>query len=167
MKTYSRRQLMMLGTGVGAGLVGVMLSVPALGFLFSPLFVQRRVQWVRIGPVDRVPVGTPTPLIAHLPADEGWPVPTQPRIVYVVRKDDGTLRAFSNICTHMQCDVHWEKALGQFLCPCHGGLYDIDGKNVGGPPPEPLPEWVHRVRLDPASGEHVLEIQNELSESGV
>jgi Rieske Fe-S protein len=35
--------------------------------------------------------------------------------------------------------------LRQFLCPCHGGLYDISGVNVGGPPPKPLPEYVHRI----------------------
>ena len=165
-KKYSRRQLMMLGTGLGAGVVGLMLSTPALGFLLSPLFIQRRVQWVTVGPIDTVPVGTPTPLIAELPADEGWPTPPQPRVVYVLKKDDGSMRAFSNICTHMQCDVHWEPRLGQFLCPCHGGLYDIDGNNVGGPPPEPLPQWVHRVHID-AQGRRILEIQNELSEPGV
>jgi Rieske Fe-S protein len=45
----------------------------------------------------------------------------------------------------MNCPVHWDDALRQFLCPCHGGLYDIKGQNIGGPPPLPLPQYVHRI----------------------
>ena len=30
-------------------------------------------------------------------------------------------------------------------CPCHDGYYDLQGKNVSGPPPRPLPE--HRVSV--------------------
>jgi menaquinol-cytochrome c reductase iron-sulfur subunit len=163
-KRYSRRQMMILGTGVGASVIGLMLSAPALGFLLSPLFIQRRTVWVTVGPIDRVPVGTPTPLVAHIPAEQGWPVPSEPRIVYVVKKADGKLHTFANICTHMQCDVHWQPSLNQFVCPCHGGLYDIDGQNVGGPPPQPLPQWIHRVRFDPVQQQHILEIQNTLDE---
>jgi Rieske Fe-S protein len=73
--------------------------------------------------------------------------------------------ALSNICSHMQCDVHWDQQLGQFLCPCHGGLYNIEGANIGGPPPQPLPQWIHRVTVDPQTNQHMLEIQNSLNES--
>jgi Rieske Fe-S protein len=59
----------------------------------------------------------------------------------------------------MQCPVRWEPPLGQFLCPCHGGLYAIDGTNVGGPPPKPLPEYVHRLVGN------VLYIENRFTES--
>ena len=45
----------------------------------------------------------------------------------------------------MSWDVRWQANLGQFECPCHGGLYTIDGQNVGGPPPKPLPQYVHRT----------------------
>ena len=57
MKQYSRRQLLVMGTGAGATLVGVMLSIPALGFLLSPLFTKKRIAWVQVGPVDDVPTG--------------------------------------------------------------------------------------------------------------
>jgi menaquinol-cytochrome c reductase iron-sulfur subunit len=48
----------------------------------------------------------------------------------------------------MQCDVHWEEEMQLFLCPCHGGLYNRWGLNVGGPPPKPLPEYRHRIDAD-------------------
>jgi len=146
------------------GLVGVMLSVPAIGFLLSPLFGKQTTTWVRVGPIDAVPVNQPTPLIAEVPVGTGYPTPPVQRIVYVVKTPDGQMRALSNICTHMQCDVHWDAMQGNFLCPCHGGLYDIDGTNIGGPPPQPPAQWAHRTRVD-NQGRAILEIQNTLDES--
>ncbi|HEX4580383.1 MAG TPA: Rieske 2Fe-2S domain-containing protein [Candidatus Dormibacteraeota bacterium] len=164
MKQLTRREALTRGTGLGLGLVGVMLSVPAVGFLLSPLFLKQRSSWVTVGPIDGIPVGKPTPLVAEVPVGTGYPTPPVRRVVYVVKKPDGGMLALSNICTHMQCDVHWDPQLGNFLCPCHGGLYDIDGNNVGGPPPQPLPQWVHRTSTD-AAGRTILEIENKLNES--
>ena len=164
MHRYTRRQVLVRATGLGAGAIGVMLSIPALGFLLSPLFTQRRTYWVRVGPIDDIPVDVPTVRYAMLPNEQGWDTPPSKRVVYVVRKADGSTLALSNICSHMQCDVHWDQRLNQFLCPCHGGLYDRYGTNIGGPPPQPLPQWISRITYDGASNQHVLEIQNTLNE---
>ncbi|MBJ7610637.1 MAG: ubiquinol-cytochrome c reductase iron-sulfur subunit [Candidatus Dormibacteraeota bacterium] len=163
MKKMSRREVLIRGTGLGMGLIGVMLSVPAVGFLLSPLFTKQKLTWITVGPIDEVPVNQPTAMIAEVPVGTGYPTPPVKRIVYVVKKRDGPTLALSNICTHMQCDVHWDPSLGNFLCPCHGGLYDIDGNNTGGPPPQPLAQWVHRTHTD-AQGRTILEIQNQLDE---
>lgn len=164
MKELSRRDLLVRGTGLGMGLVGLMLSVPAVGFLLSPLFTKQRITWITVGPIDAVPVGTPVPFVAEVPVGTGYPTPPVKRVVYVVKKADGNMRCLSNICTHMQCDVHWDPNLGNFLCPCHGGLYDVEGNNVGGPPPQPLAQWVHRIHTDD-QGRTILEIENRLDES--
>jgi Rieske Fe-S protein len=38
---------------------------------------------------------------------------------------------------------------GEFLCPCHGGIYDINGGYVGGPPPRDMYAYPQReVRED-------------------
>ena len=54
----------------------------------------------------------------------------------VFRAEDGTLKAFDSKCTHAGCNVSYEGE--RFFCHCHGGVYDLDGKNVAGPPPKPL-----------------------------
>lgn len=163
-ETVSRRRFLVRLTGLGAGLISLMLSVPALGFLLSPLFASRRESWVTVGPVDDLPIDLPVARTVYVPLDTGFQVPPVPRVVYLVRRHDGNLRVLSNTCTHMQCNVHYEQRLGQFLCPCHGGLYDLDGINRGGPPPQPLAQWVHRFTTD-ASGRRILEIANRLEES--
>lgn len=46
--------------------------------------------------------------------------------------------ALSAICTHKGCPVAWNAAAKQFACPCHGGKFDMAGRNIAGPPPSPL-----------------------------
>jgi Rieske Fe-S protein len=162
MRALTRRQWLTI-TAAGSGLITAMLTVPALGYLLSPLFQQPRRQTFRVGAIDHVPVETPTPLRVGVVAGEAYDTTPVERIVYVVRKADGTTLALTNTCTHMQCNVHWRDDLKQFLCPCHGGLYDIDGTNVGGPPPSPLPQWVHHTRQE--EGATVLYIENRYDSS--
>lgn len=57
--------------------------------------------------------------------------------VIVVHVDD-RFAAFSATCTHLGCIVKWAGNEKSFDCPCHGGKFDLAGKVVSGPPPEPL-----------------------------
>ena len=50
----------------------------------------------------------------------------------------GGLAAFSAVCSHLGCLVNYRRDKHEFVCPCHGGRYDLSGKNVSGPPPLPL-----------------------------
>jgi Rieske Fe-S protein len=162
----TRRQALITGTAVLSGAIGLMLSIPAIGFVISPLFAARRSSWVRVGVLEQVPLDTPTPFTVAVPIDQGPPTEPVPRTVYVVRRRSGQVYVLSNTCSHMQCNVHWDPKLGasgQFLCPCHGGLYDITGQNVGGPPPSPLPPWRHRISTLP-DGSRLLEIENQYGE---
>ncbi len=36
-------------------------------------------------------------------------------------------------------------AAERFICPCHGGVYDLLGRRVGGPPVRPLDRFYTRV----------------------
>ena len=56
----------------------------------------------------------------------------------LIRTPAGELRAFSAVCTHLNCTVQYRPDLTQIWCACHNGHYDLNGKNVAGPPPRPL-----------------------------
>jgi cytochrome b6-f complex iron-sulfur subunit len=60
--------------------------------------------------------------------------------VLVFRSPQG-FRAYSAICTHLGCIVAWSEAHHDIECPCHAGVFDINGKVVSGPPPRPLSEY--------------------------
>jgi Rieske Fe-S protein len=66
--------------------------------------------------------------------------------VILIRAGEGEYRAFSATCTHLQCVVEFRKAERDIFCNCHNGQYDLNGRNIAGPPPRPLtPFAVHRV----------------------
>ena len=60
------------------------------------------------------------------------------RPAVVVRMTTGEFRAFSAVCTHLQCTVQYRPDLEMVWCECHNGRFDLTGRNVGGPPPRPL-----------------------------
>ena len=65
-----------------------------------------------------------------------FPFGTEPGLL--VRRRDGSYRAFSGVCTHLACTVQYKPEDGLIWCACHNGYYDIEGRNVSGPPPRPL-----------------------------
>ncbi len=60
-----------------------------------------------------------------------------------------TINVLSNSCAHLGCPVRWVivEGHGEFLCPCHGGIYDINGGWVGGPPPRGMYRYT-QVRIE-------------------
>ncbi len=61
--------------------------------------------------------------------------------VILVRTSAGDFRAFTATCTHLDCTVQFRKDMGLIWCACHNGKYDLNGRNVAGPPPRPLDEY--------------------------
>jgi cytochrome b6-f complex iron-sulfur subunit len=66
----------------------------------------------------------------------------------LVLGNDGEYRAFSAICTHLSCTVQYRTDLREIWCACHNGLYDLNGRNISGPPPRPLDTYLVHVRGD-------------------
>jgi cytochrome b6-f complex iron-sulfur subunit len=126
--TIGRRRLItyLLGFSVVATLGGVL--TPILGYLWPP-------SRALVGEKGRVQVGTTT----DFPAGQGKVVPVNDKPVIVVNTDQGGLRAFSAICTHLGCVVEWDKQRQFILCPCHDGRFNpLNGAVISGPPPAPL-----------------------------
>ena len=82
---------------------------------------------VKLGPSNRLPNGQA--------AEYQDPSDGQPDIL--IRQSDGSLNAFSAVCTHAGCTVGYQG--GEIVCPCHGGVYSAQtGQVLAGPPPAPL-----------------------------
>ena len=61
--------------------------------------------------------------------------------VILIRTANDEVRAFSATCTHLDCTVQFRKDFGMIWCACHNGKYDLNGRNISGPPPRPLDEF--------------------------
>lgn len=59
---------------------------------------------------------------------------------------EGEYRAMAATCTHLDCTVQYRADLHQVWCACHNGLYDLNGRNISGPPPRPLETYSVHVR---------------------
>ncbi len=63
----------------------------------------------------------------------------------VLNRPGKGLVVLSRVCTHLGCLVQYDKDNKRLLCPCHAGVYDLEGNIVSGPPPKPLPKLPFRV----------------------
>lgn len=52
----------------------------------------------------------------------------------LIMRDDAGLKAFSSVCPHLGCRVHWEGDKNEFFCPCHKGIFNSNGVAISGPP---------------------------------
>jgi len=66
----------------------------------------------------------------------------------LIMNSDGTYRALSGTCTHLGCTVQYRSDLREVWCACHNGIYDLNGRNVSGPPPRPLDVFDVHLRGD-------------------
>ena len=69
----------------------------------------------------------------------------------LIHAADGGYRAMSATCTHLSCTVQYRDDLREVWCACHNGKYNLDGRNVSGPPPRPLEAFDVQLR-----GEEIL-----------
>jgi cytochrome b6-f complex iron-sulfur subunit len=56
----------------------------------------------------------------------------------IINRPEKGFIAFSRTCTHLGCLVEFSKSSQKIICPCHAGMYDLDGTVESGPPPKPL-----------------------------
>ena len=156
-ETVTRRRFM-TGTVHGAGALFTMgFTLPALAFAIGPIFDNTSLPWQPIGPPDRFPNDNYVPVIITVGPGIGEAGKTT---VYVRARNaavDTTPPnqynrwvAISTRCAHLGCPVRWVPAAERFICPCHGGVYDLQGERVGGPPPRPLDRFY--TRLNAATG---------------
>jgi Rieske Fe-S protein len=64
----------------------------------------------------------------------------------LIRLRDGSYRAFAATCTHLNCTVQYRADMQRIWCACHNGMFDLNGRNVSGPPPRPLEQYNVHLR---------------------
>lgn len=129
-----------------SGLIGLVLSVPILAYLLTPLIRRAPGVWLDVGPLDQFKVGETVQIAIEDPSPLPWAGQTTRTSIWLRRSDESTFTAFAVNCTHLACPVNWQPKARIFLCPCHGGVFYGDGRVAAGPPPGPLPRYDARVQ---------------------
>ncbi len=151
-ETITRRRFMTATAHGAGGVAAASFALPALGFAFGPVFKSSPHRWEVVGTIYEFPDNNYIPVVITLQPNIG----EAGKSTVYMRKfnpeidtdpyDKGTpYIAISSRCAHVGCPVRWVDASERFICPCHGGVYDLLGRRVGGPPVRPLDRFYTRV----------------------
>jgi menaquinol-cytochrome c reductase iron-sulfur subunit len=131
----NRRSFLGVLLGLGSFFVGTLLSVPLLRFALFPLL--RRTTELKNSPVGKVDefssLTEPVMRTIEIEQVDGWRKATSEKAVYVTKDSQGQLCVLTSICPHLGCTVPWNKEKHQFVCPCHGATFSLDGTRISGP----------------------------------
>lgn len=149
----TRRRFLSLFTNLLMAVIGLMVAIPALGYFLAPLRRKSGTEgaglaFLDVGPVSDIPVGEWRLLSLEMVHEDGWRKTRVKHAVWVRRQGEGdqAVTVLSSICPHLGCPINWHPDQSQFICPCHGGLFDTDGKHTGGPPPRSMDPLEFEVR---------------------
>jgi menaquinol-cytochrome c reductase iron-sulfur subunit len=150
-ESMTRRRAFTVASQAIGGVAAAAVALPAIGFAIAPIFHRGKERWEAVGQVDDFTADTYKQVVFTLVPGIGEAGKTT---AYVRRADPstfssesaGTYIALSTRCAHLGCPVRFVSAAGNFICPCHGGVYDFEGKVIGGPPVRPLDRFQTRVR---------------------
>jgi len=120
----------LLGGGVAASLAS--FFYPVVRFVNPPAVAEASVNEVDAGKVQ------------DLKPNSGKIVKFGNKPALLVRINDTEWKAFSAVCTHLNCTVQYRESRRDIWCACHNGTYNLNGQVVSGPPPRPLEELVCR-----------------------
>ena len=152
----NRRTAFSIGVQAIGGIAGAAILLPAIGFAAAPLFEQEKEPWQAVGPTSDFSPDTYRPVVITAVENigetgkttayirRGNPQVTANQTKYPPESPDEYI-AISTRCAHVGCPVRFVQASGNFICPCHGGVYGFLGERIGGPPVRPLDRFQTRV----------------------
>jgi Rieske Fe-S protein len=109
---------------------------PVIKYLIPPEVQEVSVNSITVGAIQDFPISTSKIMrFGRKP-------------ILVLRKKNGDFRAFSATCTHLDCNVQFKSDTEQIWCACHNGFYNLEGKNIAGPPPKPLAQYSVNISED-------------------
>ena len=144
-ENVSRRNFMKMAISAIGGLIGAGFGIPAIAYIIGPALKSEQADWIRIGSLSTIELGTPMLFKSTVIRQNGWMVEEEEVGVYVLTEDGRNYHAMSNICTHLGCRIRWIAEREKFFSPCHNGVFDKHGYVVSGPPPRPLDEFETKI----------------------
>lgn len=150
MENNSRRNFLKIASYTLGGALAAGVAVPVVGLAIHPWMKETvfgTADFIAIGTLEDFPVGLPKKITITSSKMDAWNIfdGLVMGSVWVVRSGDNALRVFSVNCPHLGCGVDWGEDLKQFLCPCHGGVFDINGQKLSGPSPRDMYSYETKI----------------------
>lgn len=127
------------------GVIGVLLGIPIIGAMLSPVINPPQGVWRAVGAVNHFKVGDTVEVTFLNPSPDPWAGLVARNAAWLRRNSTTEFTAYAIYCQHLGCPVRWESGAQLFLCPCHGGAYYADGNVAAGPPQRALQRYKVRT----------------------
>jgi len=148
----SRRDFFAWVAVAGSTVIGAMLTIPAVAYVFDPVVRGRgqRGRWIRVAPLHTLSRERPVaaPVIGE--KVDAWTKAPAVRLgtvwLRVVGEGDGSVVAWNAECPHLGCKVGFDAKKSCFDCRCHDSTFALeDGAVQRGPSPRGLDPLEARV----------------------
>lgn len=139
-RTFLRRAIFAIG-----GFMGGVIGLPAAIHTISPALKEEHQSWIEVGAIAGFQPNLPKKVDYVIYKKDGWIEEPSAKSCWVVKKSDSSFVIYDPRCTHLGCPFSWHADKNQFLCPCHTGIFDLEGNVVSGPPPRPLRRFASKV----------------------
>ena len=142
-------------------LFGGLLGIPAVAFLLDPRNrVAQDNEFKTVARFSDLPVGQPQQVVIRAIRRDAWTLHPDEVIgrVWLARREGDEIDAFTTSCPHLGCSVNFENKEKLFICPCHGGTFDVRGQRVERPGvANPAPRGMDRLacQRDPVHPEFI------------
>jgi len=151
----SRRGFFELVIAFLSALATLALAVPFVGSLVGPAFQKKKEHFAKVAALDSLPVGVPVEVKYSDLVEDAFITQMTMNMVWVIKHSPANVTVYSPICPHLGCSYNWDPEANRFACPCHGSVWTIDGRVIGGPAPRPLDTLPAKIE----NGELYVELQ--------
>jgi Rieske Fe-S protein len=145
-----RRRFMTYCTEILLAGLSLLVAIPAIGYLLAPLWKREGAEagFIDMGRLADLPIGEWRLLALEMVHQDGWKKAKFRHSLWVRRKaaSDQEVTVLSPICPHLGCPINWHPDRSQFVSPCHGGVFDAEGRYIAGPPPRSMDPIEFQVR---------------------
>lgn len=143
-----RRTFLARACGILAAPLAAVIGYPLVASLVGTIYRKSILQFSKTPGFPGAPDGQPAELsFPYIKTDAYLRTQTTEQ-VWVIKHTPTNATVFSPICPHMGCRYNWHPRLQKFICPCHGSIFSITGKVLGGPAPRPLDTLPHKIEND-------------------
>jgi menaquinol-cytochrome c reductase iron-sulfur subunit len=140
-----RRRFLSRACGILAASLAVVIGSPLVASLVGTINRKPKMLFSKTPGFPTAPEGQPIKLRLNYVKTDAYMQTQTSEEVWVVKHSASKATVFSPICPHLGCRTDWHPESEHFICPCHGSVFSITGKVLGGPSPRSMDSLSHKI----------------------
>jgi Rieske Fe-S protein len=155
-----RRSFLKWATHGLSALFAAILGIPAIAYLIDARNrAAKTSDFQTVGRLSDLKPDEPKQVVLHDVRRDAWTLHPNDVVgrVWLVRRADDRVDAFTTICPHLGCSINYEEKAHRFICPCHNGTFELSGERVSeaklgaaNPPPRDIDKLEVKLTPDPS-----------------